>query len=320
MAQIVKPEDLRSALAAAVSDLKSYEVPDECVRLGLAAGDEAEAFGSKYRYVMKRLRPLDIRQLMETARKFLDQYRSEPLEEVLGSFGMKGADGEFKNLIFAANGPKPKMVLLDAVINKLEIIENSQYCLTYTRPLSPGGLSWADLVDWWMADHCPRGTDRATASNGLQERLHASLAPDSPPERTLFETYARLYSFEGGFEVPALIPQVYLHYDPYVSSFRRTPGPLARQRMDFLLLLPQGQRIVIEVDGVQHYAEDKGKTPSPKRYSDMVAEDRRLKLTGYEIYRFGGHELTEPGAGHLIADFFRQLFSQNHIPLPAGLT
>jgi hypothetical protein len=39
--------------------------------------------------------------------------------------------------------------------------------------------------------------------------------------------------------------------------------------MDLLLLLPRGVRIVLEVDGKQHYAE--GDTASPKLYSDMVA-------------------------------------------------
>ena len=60
--------------------------------------------------------------------------------------------------------------------------------------------------------------------------------------------------------------------------------------MDFLLLLPHGVRIVLEVDGKQHYAE--GDTASPKLYSEMVSEDRRLRLRGYEVYRFGGYELT----------------------------
>jgi hypothetical protein len=28
------------------------------------------------------------------------------------------------------------------------------------------------------------------------------------------------------------------------------------------------------------------------RYADMVKEDRDLRLAGYEVYRFGGKELT----------------------------
>lgn len=51
--------------------------------------------------------------------------------------------------------------------------------------------------------------------------------------------------------------------------------------MDFLLLFSDRQRVVIEVDGKQHYAD--GDHPSPSRYSAMVAEDRRLRLAGYEV-------------------------------------
>lgn len=62
--------------------------------------------------------------------------------------------------------------------------------------------------------------------------------------------------------------------------------------MDFLLLLPSRVRVVIECDGQQHYADDTGKA-SPRRYAEMMATDRDLRLKGYEIYRFGGAELTD---------------------------
>ncbi len=39
----------------------------------------------------------------------------------------------------------------------------------------------------------------------------------------------------------------------------------------------------------------------------MVAEDRRLRLAGYEVYRFGAQELVLPGAPHLVAAFFNGL-------------
>jgi len=31
----------------------------------------------------------------------------------------------------------------------------------------------------------------------------------------------------------------------------------------------------------------------PRRYASMMAEDRDLRLKGYEVYRFGGAELTD---------------------------
>jgi hypothetical protein len=42
--------------------------------------------------------------------------------------------------------------------------------------------------------------------------------------------------------------------------------------MDFLLLLPSRRRIVIELDGVQHYADD-SEHADPARYAAMVPAD-----------------------------------------------
>lgn len=71
--------------------------------------------------------------------------------------------------------------------------------------------------------------------------------------------------------------------------------------MDFLLLLPHRQRVVIEIDGKQHYAD--GDTASPQRYASMVAEDRNLRLLGYEVYRFGGFELMQDNPAPSLSRF-----------------
>jgi very-short-patch-repair endonuclease len=76
--------------------------------------------------------------------------------------------------------------------------------------------------------------------------------------------------------------------------------------MDFLLLFSDRHRVVIEVDGRQHHATQDG-TASPALYGEMVAEDRRLRLAGYEVYRFGGFELSSVGADRLAAEFFDDL-------------
>lgn len=60
-----------------------------------------------------------------------------------------GVANPTKNLIFAANGPKPEIVLRDAVSNDIEIAANAQYCLVYDQPVPPEGLRFARLVEWW---------------------------------------------------------------------------------------------------------------------------------------------------------------------------
>lgn len=237
--------------------------------------------------------------------------RLERLEDEQAVTSVRGVDGQMKNVIFASTGPKPKIVLRDAINNVIEVVENAEYCLFYDRPLSEDGLTWGELMDWWRQTKDLQGQADEVARD-LYRRLSRSLA--SEPERVLFRAFYERYAVaEEDAGLPALVPQVYLHYDPRTRRERGgVPSVLMRERMDFLLLLPRGVRIVLEVDGKQHYAE--GDTASPKLYSQMVAEDRQLRLRGYEVYRFGGYELTAQGAADMLRDFFGVLLARHDVP------
>ncbi len=223
----------------------------------------------------------------------------------------RGPAGAPKNLIFASNGPKPEIGFSDAINNDIVILSNASSCLIYDRPISRDGLLWTELVEWWRG--IP-GVDPEEAARTLGLRLRTSLASDA--ERSLFDTYFRLYRAKLGDALPAIIPQVYLHYDPAVVKLLRHRAGLPRQRMDFLLLLPNNQRVVIEVDGAQHFTRDG--EPSLVAYSEMVAADRNLRLAGYEIYRFGSNELVGTGANALMGRFFDRLWVLHKITTPVG--
>jgi very-short-patch-repair endonuclease len=179
----------------------------------------------------------------------------------------------------------------------------------YDRPLAQAGLTWRQLIAWWAhAGQLAEDAEHDTARD-LYRRLLACMQ-DNAAERLIFIRYCALYRTRG-FDTPALIPQVYLHYDPYT---RRASMPLTRQRMDFLLLLPHRRRVVIELDGIQHYAGAQQRA-DPRRYAQMVAEDRALQLAGYEVYRFGGHELADrQQAANLLDDFFTRLLEAAQSP------
>lgn len=256
----------------------------------------------------------DLPRLVALARRMVSELEVagtllNDLTALLAEYDRGGGVGTpAKNLIFAANGPKPELVLRDAVNNDIEIVRHGQFCLVFDQPIPADGLTYSKLIDWWRArqgftDDVPQrdvGLD-------LHNRLRSSLG-DNPLELRVFDAYAARYK-QHGFDIPALIPQVYLHFDPATQLARRTAGqsgsPLARQRMDFLILFSSRHRVVLEVDGKQHYAN--GDTASPALYSEMVAEDRRLRLSGYEVYRFGGAELMKTGADKMLAEFFDQL-------------
>lgn len=132
---------------------------------------------------------------------------------------------------------------------------------------------------------------------------------DNEAEQLVFHTYCERYADEPTV-LPALLPQVYLHYDPLTLRQRGgRPSVLMRERMDFLLLFPGNVRVVLEVDGRQHYAE--GNRASPRLYAAMMAEDRRIRLRGYEVYRFGGDEFTDTdAAATMLRSFFDDLLAR----------
>jgi hypothetical protein len=106
----------------------------------------------------------------------------------------------------------------------------------------------------------------------------------------VFKAYGELYAAPNGFDLPALIPQVYLHYDPYTQKERGVPGPLVRQ----------------------HYAGDDGRA-APERYAEMMKEDRALRLAGYEVYRFGTKELMNGQTSRELARGFFQSLLEKHL-------
>jgi very-short-patch-repair endonuclease len=217
-------------------------------------------------------------------------------------------DGQLKNLIFASTGPKPEIVLRDAVSNVIEVTSNAEFCLVYDRPLQDSGLTWGELAAWWRAMAQLNDATDLEVARALYERLLASMN-ENEAEQLVFRTYCERYRDEPT-ALPALLPQVYLHYDPLTLRQRGgRPSVLMRERMDFLLLFPANVRIVLEVDGKQHYAE--GDVASPRLYAQMMTEDRRIRLRGYEVYRFGGDEFTDKGAAtNMLRSFFDDLLAR----------
>lgn len=227
--------------------------------------------------------------------------------------------GFVKNLIFASNGPKPEIILKDTLTYEIEVVKNKKHVLIYDEPLTSDGLSWNDMKSWW--------SNHPNNNISLHKRLRSSL--DSKAEDFFYKTYYSYFNTNIFANMPALIPQVYLHYDPYTLKQLSNGSRIPRQRMDFLLLLPENEKVIIEIDGKHHYSKNNNTVPCAVKYAEMVSEDRKLRLKGYEIYRFGGYELMfnnpqeEAVAKKIIIDFFEELFKKHQInltPIPAKAT
>ena len=75
------------------------------------------------------------------------------------------------------------------------------------------------------------------------------------------------------------------------------------------MLFSQRDRIVIEIDGKQHYSD--GDISSPIKYAEMVKAQREMCLQGYDVYRLGGKEFCGSDQGKQeVRPFFISLFKK----------
>jgi Abortive infection C-terminus len=96
------PAAIRKLLAEIISDEKAYDVPSICSNIGLPAGEEQEAFSSKFRYAKKRLDALDSSELYGCADKLSKLIESPRLAELLANLAAKSPSDEVQSLSLAA--------------------------------------------------------------------------------------------------------------------------------------------------------------------------------------------------------------------------
>ena len=189
--------------------------------------------------------------------------------------------------------------------------------LLYDEDIGANGLTWGELLKWYNNNHLP-------FDKGLLEKLWDAVKHcGSPIEEQFFSFYLEIIE-EYGDNIPALLPQVYLFYDSKVQK-ERTIKIFDHQCMDFLMLFSGNQRVVIELDGVQHYSDGTVQIPdspypqpiaSTAKYASMVSSQREMTLAGYEVYRFGGKEFqNQEQAKAMVQQFFLDLFGKHRIDL-----
>ena len=154
---------------------------------------------------------------------------------------------------------------------------------------------------------------RSLTATGFSYAVRDFVEPDYPAiaddawPRAARATMLRRLSREQQLNYPALIPEVWLNYIGYektvedVEHLRENP-----QRVDFVMLA-EGKRCVIEIDGPSHYADytpSEGYTVSEERYTKNLRVERSLRRQGWDIYRFSNLEVLRAADND---DTFRQL-------------
>ena len=211
-----------------------------------------------------------------------------------------------KQIIFASKNVKPDFGITDVLDGDISLIADSN-SLNYDQKIYDQ-LTWQQLEGWWEDNNLE-------INKSLKKRLIESL--DSEAELMFFKAYFKEFGFLGD-KLPALLPQVYVAYDPVCAKDLPNGKTRIRQRIDFLMILPNLKRLIIEIDGKHHYAREDGRADT-RRYAEMVRVDRDLRLRGYEVYRFGGAEFyndqntAEENSIAVVKDFFTALFKQHEI-------
>lgn len=229
-------------------------------------------------------------------------------------FELTGVKGKINSIVFAAT-MKPDILLTDVLNHTVQIPVDEDKYLLYDKEILADGLSWKELLEWYNETHW-------FFEKSLEERLYDAVRNcGSPIEEQFFNCYLEVVK-EFGDGIPALLPQVYLYYDSKVQK-ERTIKIFDHQCMDFLMLFSGSQRVVIELDGVQHYSDGTVKCPgsqyprpvaSVAKYASMVSAQREMTLAGYEVYRFGGSEFqNQECAKRMVRQFFIDLFAKHGI-------
>lgn len=244
----------------------------------------------------------------------------QPIGQVAGRTKYKvlptnrGAQEPIKNIIFAAKY-KPDIVLDDALSNDIKVV-NANGALIYDKGIPANGISWETLTNWY---------ELLDLDNTEQKMAHLFYnCLGSEPERLFYKAYISYLKIHGK-QIPALLPQVYMYYDPKTKE-QREWQIFEHQKMDFMMIISPLQRVVFEIDGYQNYAEDEVAPgtqykhyASPVRYAEMVKAHREMSLAGYDVYRFGGRELwvndhtSEEEIIKNISVFFDRLFEKYYV-------
>jgi hypothetical protein len=276
-----------------------------CDRLELGPSNK-EPFSSKRAYVRDRVLntpteklPAIVNNVLREFQPHADGKGKEPPTEVwLRAWdALREAVGvdEHTTIVFASRG-KPDLVLDD--VPHSQIADAKGAALIWRTRVPEGGLTIDDMVGWWRSNR--RDDD------SLYQRFWKCCQTDE--ERVVLDFYYKgIASGESRGELPALLPQVWLAYDPLTREQRFGKPALDQQRLDFLMYLPGRRKMIIEIDGIYHISQGDGRACLGV-YSKGLAAERGLMAKGYTVYRFGTDEIQQ-NAAEVLGQFFHDILT-----------
>ena len=226
------------------------------------------------------------------------------------NYNIKNLSSNYKKtvasgLVFAAKY-KSEIERFDSDSNKMRYKRKDEDYLIYDDEIDEQlGIRNKHLQDWWSK----QGITNTTLEKRLIESINSNF------QKEVFNIYKNQIEPILKENTPALLPEVELFRNSYTNKEKENSEP---QRMDFCLIMPSNKKIIIEVDGIHHFAEkENGKwIASDKKYASQCKFDNEWQLRGNEIYRISNRALMDNKSEDniiFIKEFFIKLFKKHKI-------
>lgn len=276
-----------------------------CDTIGLGPKNDIDnASDSKRKYVLKRLMPLKERELKKVTNDLREHGYIDDNEYTNIICTIDGVENSksISQIVFAASAKKPD-INFDLFTNLLDVEERPEEYLVYKEEIPINkGLTYHELERWWNENYF--GDLWCT----LDDRLMADM---SNSQKMFYISYYRTFKNKLEKNLPALLPETYVKYDNKTIK-QRLGSKVTFQRMDFGLILPHNRKILIELDGKQHYSKQDingNWVVDPEIYALERKLDRDMKFQGYEVIRVGNEELRQEGVDNVVKDLFEKMYT-----------
>lgn len=194
-------------------------------------------------------------------------------------------------IIFAAKGkPNLKVNMGNGAVNLSE--DNKNYYI-YDKEINSLGVRKADIEEWCL--------ENRISEDEFYNKLKKSIRKDAEAQVKFYEYYMK-HIYNDTKKDFFLFPEVYVNVNMKSWDLE------SKQCIDFMMILPNKEKVIIEIDGIGHYAnENKGKWyADSNKFSVDRKFDREMQFQGYKVFRFGNVEINNDIS--VVEEFFKELF------------
>lgn len=218
-------------------------------------------------------------------------YKGDVSKEQLNE---KVSEFNHKNEIIFAAIQKPKGNI-DTINGFYNIYINDKNCYIYDKGknINDFGVKKEDIEEWCKEKGIPK--------DEFYKKIRNSIPTKAKEQIKFYDYYMEKIYNRDSKKNFFLFPEVYVNLN--INNGDGEP-----QRADFMLVLPNKEKIIIEIDGIGHYADEYQQKwyASEKKYAKDREFDRNMIFKGYKVVRFSNYEIRDDI--RIVEKFFEELF------------